>query len=247
MFGYAKWIWHLINHFSAFIERLIEFTLLHSQGVPLHRLFPGVGDKPLQMKCIFTPKMKGCWLFIQVRQIQLCSFDQNRQATGVSRHANPWLIKSMRSAGVSKHPSHPICQADPFHLHVFKLFFSPQENVTYIFYVIAMTDWDRHNMSSRLCEHMWEANRVEWPNRLGSLKSQGWNGQSCESRCVDVNYWAEMRWIAARDKFVGKCAQYFICRLKLPLQTWGCFSSFLLNCTDPWVSWYVWPIKQFHM
>lgn len=82
----------------------------------------------------------------------------------------------MHSAGVSKHPSHPICQADPFHLHVFKLFFfflQEREGLIYIFCVIVMTDWDRHKQSSRLSEHMWEANRVEWPNRLGYFKSQG--------------------------------------------------------------------------
>ena len=160
---------------------------------------------PCRWNISLPPKMKVWWLFTQVRRIQLSGLDQNRQETGVSQfHADPWLIRSMRSAGVSKHPSHPICQANPFHLHVFKLFFFSffsQDSVTYIFHALAMTDWGRRSMSSRLPEHMWEANRVEWPNRLGYLKSQGWNGQSCESRCVTVNYWefaAEMSWSLLR-------------------------------------------------
>lgn len=42
-----------------------------------------------------------------------------------------------------------------------------------MYYMWLRINWDRRSMSSRLSEHMWEANRVEWPNRLGYLKSEG--------------------------------------------------------------------------
>lgn len=98
---------------------------------------------------------------------------QNRQETGLSLHTSPSLIRSMHSAGASKHPSHPICQANTFHLHVIVFFSSPPQSVSPIYCVIAVTEWDRRKQSSRLSEHMQKANRVEWPNRLGYLKSQG--------------------------------------------------------------------------
>ena len=145
--------------------------------------------------------MKVWWHSMQVRQIQLSSLDQNRQETGVSWHANPWLIRSTRTAGVSKHPSHLIRQVNPFHLHVFKLFF-----LFFFFFLKTASPicfmWLRWQTGTgavwvadyqSICGRQTEL-RVE--NRLGYLKSQGWTGQSCGSRCVDVNYWeftAEMR------------------------------------------------------
>ena len=152
--------------------------------------------------------MKVWWHSMQVRQIQLSSLDQNRQETGVSWHANPWLIRSTRTAGVSKHPSHPIRQVNPFHLHVFKLFFLsfffPQDSITYMLHVVAMTDWDRRSMSSRLSEHMWEADRVESWEQIRLFKVTGLNRaklwkQMCRCKLLRVHCWNEVQF-AARNK-----------------------------------------------